>query len=340
MNHEQLAFFNQQLAAMLQSGLPLEASLKQLSATMARGPFRDEIQRLEAELEQGVPLDEALGRRQLPDLYVAMLRAGLQANNLPAVLTQAADYYGHLHTNWQRLKGLMVYPGLVLGTSLVVSAFLAVICTSMVREASEAFGDMMFSPRPFLGTSALLFQVWLPFIALCFTAAAFTLLLTVRRFRHYARWKLPAFREASLAQLGFSLATMLEQGTDLNTALEIVERNESNDGARRELAQWRQRLAGGARQFSEVAQTGALVPALFVWLVSSAGENWARGFRQAANIYDARAKYRMDLALYAALPVVILLLAGLISAEMAPLLRSFIQHINYLGNDGGLTAGE
>ena len=118
MNHEQLSFFNHQLAAMLKSGLPLESSLRQLSASMSRGPLRDEIQKLEADLEQGVPLEEALGRRTLPELYVAMLRAGLKGNDLPGVLTLAADYYGHLHTTWLRLKGMMVYPGIVLVTSL------------------------------------------------------------------------------------------------------------------------------------------------------------------------------------------------------------------------------
>ena len=106
MNHEQLSFFNQQLAAMLKSGLPLESSLKQLSSSMRRGALRAEVEALEADLAQGVSLDEALGRRKLPELYVAMLRAGLKSNDLPGVLTQAADYYAHLHTTWLRLKGL------------------------------------------------------------------------------------------------------------------------------------------------------------------------------------------------------------------------------------------
>src|SRR5436190_12684430 len=122
MNHEQLAFFNQQLAAMIQSGLPLESSLKQLSSSMHRGSLRAEIEQLEADLAQGAPLEEALGRRKLPELYVAMLRAGIKSNDLPGVLTLAADYYGNLHTTWLRLKGLLVYPGIVLVTSLLVSA--------------------------------------------------------------------------------------------------------------------------------------------------------------------------------------------------------------------------
>jgi hypothetical protein len=82
-------------------------------------------------------------------------------------------------------------------------------------------------------------------------------------------------------------------------------------------------------------QPGRLVPPLFVWLVTGAGENWARGFRRAAEIYDARARHRVEVALYAALPVTILLLAGIIGLEMVPLIQSFALLLNDLG--GGMT---
>jgi len=326
MNHEQLSFFNQQLAAMLKSGLPLEGSLKQLSSSMRRGKLRDEIEKLEADLEQGVPLEEALGRRKLPELYVAMLRAGIKSGDLPGVLTLAADYYGNLQTTWLRLKGLMVYPGIVLVTSLLVSAFVATIYTHMIKETSAAFGSILLFGRegaPSFG--ALLIQVWFPVILLGLTTLAFILLLSIRSWRRAARWRLPGFREASLSQLASTLATMLEHGADLDAALDVAVKNESHPGARRELALWRQRLASGARRFTDVALHGTLAPSLFVWLVTSAGENWARGFRRAAELYDGRAKYRIELALYAALPVTILLLAAIIGSEMAPLLKGFAQ---------------
>lgn len=334
MNHEQLSFFNHQLAGMLKSGLPLEASLKQLSASMSKGTLRDEVQRLEADLEQGTPLDEALGRRDLPDLYVAMLRAGLKANDLPGVLTLAADYYGDLHATWQRLKGLMVYPGIVLAVSLLVAVFVAVIYTQMLQESSTAFGEFMFTGNRGTGLGALILQVWLPVGFLAVTTLIFMLVISVRSWRHHLRWKVPGFREASLAQLATTLATMLENGTDLNAALEVAERNETSTQARGELALWRQRLAAGAKRFGEIASAGALVPPLFVWLVAGAGENWAHGFRRAAEIYNARAKYRVELALYAALPVMILLLAAIIGMEMTPLVKSFARFMSDLG--GGM----
>ena len=326
MNHEQLAFFNQQLAAMLKSGLPLEGSLKQLSASMHRGLLRAEVEQLGVDLAQGVPLEEALGRRKLPELYVAMLRAGIRGNDLPGVLTLAADYYGNLHTTWLRLKGLMVYPGIVLVTSLLLSGLLAVIFTYTVRNSASAFGDLLPGRAPTL--PVLLVQVWFPVILLGLTTLAFFLVLSVRRMRHIARWKLPGFREASLSQLASTVSVMLEHGADLGAALDVAQQNETNTSVRRELAAWKLRLANGARHFADMAQPGGLVPPLFVWLVTGAGENWARGFRRAADAYDARAKYRVELALYAALPITIILIAVLIGTEMAPLVRGFVQFMD------------
>jgi type II secretory pathway component PulF len=118
---------------------------------------------------------------------------------------------------------------------------------------------------------------------------------------------------------------MLEHGANLDAALDVAQRNESDLAAKRELALWRQRLASGTQRFADMVQSSVLVPPLFVWLVAGAGENWSRGFRRAAEIYDARAKYRVELALYAALPVAILLLASIIGLEMAPVMKAFVQ---------------
>lgn len=335
MNHEQLAFFNQQLAAMLQSGLPLESSLKQLSASMQRGTLRTEVAALEADLEQGTPLEKALGRRKLPELYVSLLRAGIKGHDLPGVLTLAADYYGHQHTTWLRLKGLMVYPALVLVTSLGVSAFLALIYTRLIGESAGAFNDLM-PGRSAPGFTAILLQVWFPVVVLAAATVVFFIVLWNRRLRNFARWHVPGFREASLSQLASTVAVMLEHGADLGSALEVAQKNETSAAARRELDGWRQRLAGGARQFADLARPGRLAPPLFVWLISSAGENWAHGFRRAAEIYDGRAKYRTELALYVALPIMILLLAAIIFSGMLPLVRGFGQLMGAMSDMGDL----
>src|ERR1039457_2272987 len=99
MNYDEFAFFNQQLAAMLREGIPLEGALKQLCAGMRSGPLRAEIQQLEADLAHGTPLKEALSRRALPDLYRQMVGLGARSNDLPGVLTLLADHRSEEHTS-------------------------------------------------------------------------------------------------------------------------------------------------------------------------------------------------------------------------------------------------
>ena len=52
MKYDEFAFFNQQLAAMLRDGIPLEGALRRLCEEMRRGQLRDELQALEADLRQ------------------------------------------------------------------------------------------------------------------------------------------------------------------------------------------------------------------------------------------------------------------------------------------------
>ena len=333
MNHEELAFFNQQLAGMLKAGLPLEGSLRQIALSMRRGELRDEIEKLERDLAQGVPLEQAIDARQLPDIYKAMVRAGARSGDLPGVLTMAADHYAQTHANWTRLKGLMVYPGLVLATGLGVAVLLGFIYTHMVRESADAFGLFGRSTN----VPVMVAAIWFPVVLIGAAFMVFLAAVFIPSFRHAARWRLPGFRESSLAQLASTMAVMLEQGADLSAAIDVAHRNEGNNRVRRELAMWKQRLSAGARQFHEIAQPGNVVPPLFVWLVAGAGENWARGFRRAAQAYENRAKFRTDLVLYAALPVAILLLGAFIATETVPLLQGFARMMNSLGDgaDGG-----
>ena len=119
MNYDEFSFFNQQLAGMLNSGIPLEGALRQLCANMKRGKLRDEFQKLETDLAQGIPLEKALAGRDLPEFYVRMVLVGSKGNDLPAMLTLLADHYQRANSISTRLKGLLVYPMIVLVAAFV-----------------------------------------------------------------------------------------------------------------------------------------------------------------------------------------------------------------------------
>ena len=87
MKNDEFAFFNQQLAAMLRDGIPLEGALKRLCDDMQRGRLRDELQALEADLARGTPMAEALQTRRLPEIYKRMVLVGMKSGDLPGALT-------------------------------------------------------------------------------------------------------------------------------------------------------------------------------------------------------------------------------------------------------------
>src|SRR5579872_2003981 len=136
MNYDELSFVNQQLASMLRDGIPLEGGLRHLCATMQRGTLRAELELLEADLAAGVPLAAAGEKRNLPDFYQQVLRLGAKRNDLPGTLSLLADYYSGAGVIWTRLKGLMIYPAIVLLLSCAFSLWLGVLSKQLLRMLS------------------------------------------------------------------------------------------------------------------------------------------------------------------------------------------------------------
>jgi type IV pilus assembly protein PilC len=332
MNYDEFAFFNQQLAAMLREGIPLEGALAQLCTGMRSGLLRGEVEALEADLAKGTPLKEALARRRLPEFYARMVEIGARSNDLPGVLTLLADHYHRANALWTRLKGLMVYPILVLLVSLGLTVFISMAFSRFF--AGFAGQPVEFTNQPVPSSAMALASIWMPPLVLSVLALLALAAVFIPSWRARLRWRLPAFKEASLAQLASAIALMLKNGTTLPEALTLAEALESNTPAGKSLAEWRQILAEGRGKPAHWLGQESPFPPLFLWIVQQSGEDVAAGFQKAAEIYRARASYRVELALYGALPISILVLGQMVFWQAAPLMRSMIWLMNALGGPG------
>lgn len=332
MKADEFAFFNQQLAGMLREGLPLEGSLRQLVAGMRAGPLREEIAALEKDLAGGEPLPAAMDRRTLPEFYRRMVRAGAEGRNLPEILTLLADHYQRRHALWTRLTGLLTYPFILLFAALWLSLLLVWFQgTILVEVWGTLIDDFGIAGQQAHSTVA----VWtLP--VLCLVALALlTAALALPRSRRYLGWKAPGFREASLARFAESMRLLLTGGSTLDDALGLMADVEKASPAARELTAWRRRLAEGKGRFEEFSAGGRAFPPLFRWLVAQEGEDLKAGFRRAGEIFDRRARFRVEMMLYAALPVSILAVGLLLVTQLVCAFRPLIVMINMLGSAGG-----
>ncbi len=330
MNYDEFAFFNQQLAGMLKDGIPLEGALRQLCQTMQSGRLRSELEQLERDLAQGLPLKDALAARELPSFYCQMIQVGVQSNNLVEVLILLADYYQRAQSIRMRLKGLMVYPLLVLGMALAVSVLICAILSTLGNEASFGFGSLTEQRfNPSIGINLLL-----PPTLIILALIGVVVGLATPRLRRALNWRLPGFQEASLSQLASAGGLILKNGGNLQETLGLLQSLEQETQAGVELGRWQQRLGEGRGKFADAAEASKVFPPLFIWLIASGGENLAEGFKQAAEIYYARATYKVDMLLYAALPVSILLLGVMIISQMMPALQLLVSLMNSLGPMG------
>lgn len=326
MNYDELAFFNQQLAAMLRDGIPLEGALKQLCAGMKTGPLRDEMTQLENELARGTPLNEAITHRSLPEFYVRMVAVGARSNDLPGILTLLADYYERAGSAWNRLKGLMVYPFLVLLVSIVVTMAVSSFAKKFLEMTTAGWQAQL--PYSFL---LMEHAIWFPPALAAVLLLIGLAIVSVPRLRDKVRWRLPAFRETSLAQLASAMALMLKSGTPLPEALALAALVESDSPAGAALTRWRGLIESGSGKSAQWPESMAPLPPMFLWLVHKGGEDITAGFEKAAEIYQSRASYKIELALYGALPISVLLLGQMVLWQVAPVFQTLIAIMNSIG---------
>jgi type II secretory pathway component PulF len=338
MKLDEFAFFNQQLAAMVREGIPLEGAMRQLSAGMQRGELRAEIEALEADLGRGTPLAQALESRTFPKLYCRLLVAGTRGQDLAKFLSRIADHYHEQHLLWTRLKALMTYPVLVLvavfGLSLLVQTFV----TQVYGEDPGALALDVFEGRdlPWLTAMALplLANAWI--FPVGFGAVLFAVLgiLGIPGVREQVLWRLPAFREAALSRIAGTLSLLLERALPLPEAVKAVEDLEQGTQAAIELREWRERLAQGETELSRMTAGGRFFPPLFGWLASQGGASLAEGFRRAGEVYRARAAARTEIMMHAALPVAVLTLGVLIALQAVLMISMFLPFITLLDSLG------
>lgn len=328
MKYDEFSFFNQQLAAMLRDGIPLEGALQRLCAEMRRGQLRDELQALEADLAKGTPITEALKPRQLPELYKRMILVGVKSGDLPGALTMLADYFQQQNNLWTRLKGLMVYPLIVLSMAFLISCFLSYILSAFIwNNLASLVGNSSIAIIPA--------GLWMSPLFLGLAMVALLVAVLVSPAREKLRWRLPAFREASLARVASGIGLMLKNGVPFDDTLALMEQLEKGTSAENEIAQWRQRLASGRAKFPEIASSSRLFPPLFIWTIAQSGEDLTAGFQRAAGLYQGRALYRTEMLMYSALPCSILALSAMILAQIQPVFAVLMAFIRNLSGDMG-----
>jgi len=121
-----LAAFNEQLASLIRTRLPLVESLRHLSKEIKNARLKNILQDVSQQVESGKSLSESISdyTTYFPPLYASMIEAGEKSGNLSEVLFLIAAHFRSTRDMQRKLLNILIYPFMLTFLAMVVLVFL------------------------------------------------------------------------------------------------------------------------------------------------------------------------------------------------------------------------
>ncbi len=122
----QFLVFNQELLALVKSGLPILRIWDLLIERAGHAGFQRTLRDVREDIRGGASASEALAKHPVyfPELYVATVKAGEQSGNLSEVLQRYVAYLKLMVGLRQKVKKALSYPIVLIGIGVTVVGFL------------------------------------------------------------------------------------------------------------------------------------------------------------------------------------------------------------------------
>jgi len=278
---DDVIFFANQLAVMVDTGVPLVDSLEAIAENVTHENFRAVLADICEQVKSGVDFSQALRRypRIFSRLFVAMVKASEASGTMGKMLRRVADYLEKQRRIRRRVKGALAYPLGMLGFCVLVVTGMLLFVLPRFEKIYAGKSAVLPAPTRFLlGLSSFMSGYWYVILAVLGASATVSWLLLRRPqgkvFLDTVRLKLPVlgpmFRKACLARSLRTLATMVASGVSMLDALGIAAEVAGNVHYDRIWRNLCERLKSGASLSEEMSRV-PLIPTCVSQMVA-AGE--------------------------------------------------------------------
>ena len=318
-----IVIFTRQFATMINSGLPLVQSLDILAQQSENKSLSKVIAQVQRDVESGNTLADAL--RQHPkvftDLYVNMVAAGEAGGILDVILLRLATFLEKSDALRRKIKGAMVYPGVIFTVAIGAVATLLIVVIPTFQTMFEGAGVPLPGPTLLvIGMSEALQAYWYVFLG-AIVAAVFSIRyayktdsgqLAIDRFM----LKTPIFgsllRKTAVARFTRTLGTLVASGVSILDGLEITARTAGNRVIQDAVMESRSSIAGG-ETISEPLKRAGVFPPLVVSMINVGEQTGGLDemLTKIADFYDEEVDQAVEALLSAMEPVMIVFLGGL-----------------------------
>ncbi len=268
--------FNQQLATITQSGIPLEKALRAVAAEAASGQVRQLTREIAGDLEKGIPVEQAFARHEkaFPVMYGRILKAGIQSGRLSEMLVSLNHHLKVAGRTRSILLDTLTYPAIVL---VVIAAVTILVSTLVLRVTTDMFSEDFGTDLP-QATQALIYiaqhiiPIWIGVAGLMVLATIFTIILKqttsgrsfLERFLSGIPLVGPIFRFGKLSHFSDCMALLIRGGCDGPEALITSARAVNCESLIQESDLVARQIQQGAG-YMEAGQICAFIPRLFFY---------------------------------------------------------------------------
>src|SRR5688572_21224631 len=135
-NTRDLVIFTRQFATMINAGLPLVQSLNILAQQTENKALREVTKAVVYDVESGHTLADAFSKhpKAFTDLYVNMVAAGEAGGILDTILLRLATFLEKNDALVRKVKGAMVYPGVIISVAIIAISVLLVFVIPTFQE--------------------------------------------------------------------------------------------------------------------------------------------------------------------------------------------------------------
>ncbi len=273
----ELATFTQQLANLLNSGMPLTVALNSMTHLQSKRIPSDVSRQLKQDVMEGKSLSDAMSRQNhiFSDMYINMIRAGEQSGAMVDVLRRLAGHYERFAEVQSKFTSAMVYPAFVASVGVIIIIF---FMSYMLPKFMSIF-DGMKVPLPMSTlmlkhASEWFASYWWALVLVVIAAGVLFVRFkaTPAGRRKIDHWKmsLPVFgRVVSLnlfGQFARTLSTLLQNGVPVLTALKITEEIVPNVIIKEAIAQTREDVTDG-KTIAQPLMRSKIFPQLMIDLL-------------------------------------------------------------------------
>jgi type II secretory pathway component PulF len=339
--------FNQQLASITRAGLPLERGLRELARDMTSQSMRQLIEDIAADLEAGVPIEEAFRKREkhFPPLYGRILKAGVETGRLSEMLTSLNR---HLelsgHTRRIVLEAAS-YPLVILTLgALVITAVFAFVIPQFRAVVEEMVGGRL---NPVTMTVFALSRNIVPFwigvgILLGAAAVLFVSLSSSpagRRAKEALFLRLPVmgrlYHATILSRMAEAMAVLVGAGCDIPEALRLGAVSSGSDKLVLDSEIVSQQLERGANLL-EAGHGAVMLPRLFLYSIQLGAQRneLQENLFSLGEMYADQARVGQSRLHTILLPTMIVVIGGMIATAILAMFLPMIQVITSLSSSG------